>query len=90
MTELRGTPEIPSLRGQLIARWGGSSLQGLSAYINRAMPMQTPGALPPETNAAILAFIPKENGAPAGAANLASDPAALSTIAITGKPKSLP
>ena len=69
---LEGSYDIPSLKGQLIARWAGTPLGELSDYISRAMPMFAPGSLDAQANADILAYILKSNGYPAGAIELAS------------------
>lgn len=69
---LEGSYDIPSLKGQLIARWAGTPLADLFDYINRAMPMFAPGALSAQANADILAYILKSNGFPAGAGELPS------------------
>ncbi len=80
--DLRGTYDIPSLRGALIARWSTVPLGDLYAYIHSAMPMQAPGALSPAINADILAYILKSNGYPAGKQDLQPDPAALAQVQI--------
>lgn len=69
--DLAGSYDIPSLRGQLIARWAGTPLAELSDYIQRAMPMYAPGTLGAEANADILAYLLQTNNYPAGARELA-------------------
>jgi mono/diheme cytochrome c family protein len=88
--ELLGSYDTPSLRGRLIRHWSGTTLDGLADYLNRAMPIHTPGALSPAINADILAYILKANGYPAGAKDLESDPAALKTIRLTAPAGVLP
>ena len=81
--QLLGTYDTPSLRGRLVARWSGTTLDGLSGYINSAMPIHAPGALKPQANADMLAYILKANGYPAGARELPTAPDALKAIRFT-------
>jgi S-disulfanyl-L-cysteine oxidoreductase SoxD len=77
---LYGTGEIPPLKGRLIYNFRGSSVGALYDYVSRAMPQMAPGSLSPSDNAAIVAFLLKENDMPAGAERLPADQAALDAI----------
>jgi hypothetical protein len=46
------------------------------------MPQDAPGSLPPATYVAILAYLLREVGVPAGTTELTNDPAALQAITI--------
>src|SRR5690606_18664603 len=45
-----------------LAKWGASPLSDLSEYVHRSMPPVTPGGLPDESYAALIALIMHENG----------------------------
>lgn len=77
---LDGIGEIPSLKGRLIYNFRGSSVGALYDYVSRAMPQMAPGSLSPSANAAIVAFLLKENDMPAGAKRLPADQATLDAI----------
>lgn len=70
---LEGTYEVPALKGKFVANWAQRPVGNLYAYIGRAMPQNAPGSLPPEDNAALIAYILKANGYAAGAKPLPAD-----------------
>ncbi len=74
---LEGTYETPGLTGKFIANWGNRPLSDLFDYLGRAMPQFAPGTLTPEEDARIVAFLMKQNGAPAGNVALPADSTAL-------------
>ena len=78
--QLEGTVEVPGLVGKFVANWGGRPLGNLFDYLGRAMPQTAPGTLTPQENAELIAFILRENGAPAGNRVLPSESAALQRI----------
>lgn len=78
--DMLGSFEAPPLTGRLIANWSGNSLAGLSAYMQKAMPLFAPGSLSPEVNAKLIAYILKTEGYPAGRTPLPADGAALAKI----------
>ncbi|MBU6266523.1 MAG: c-type cytochrome [Sphingomonadales bacterium] len=80
--DLAGTWEIPALKGRFIANWGRARLSQLHDYMGHAMPQFAPGTLDPQDDSAIIAFLLRENGAPAGATPLPIDKAALARISI--------
>ena len=65
--------------------WGGRPLSELFSFIRAAMPKNEPGSLAPEEYAAIVAYILKLNGMPAGKEPLPADSAALDRIRIDPK-----
>lgn len=77
---LEGTVETPGLVGKFVANWGGRPLGNLFAYLGRVMPQNAPGTLSAEDNAALIAFILRANGAPAGNRPLSPDAAGLGRI----------
>jgi len=78
---LHGSFEVPPLTGKFIANWSNTSVGGLHAYVQEAMPLFAPGSLGAEDNAKIVAYMLHANGYPAGPAPLPSDGATLSKIA---------
>lgn len=62
--------------------WGGRPVSELYGFIRAAMPKNEPGSLTPEEYAAIVAYILKLNGMPAGKQPLPADSAALDRIRI--------
>jgi mono/diheme cytochrome c family protein len=65
---LTGTGEAPALQGpQFVSDFSGLSMDRLLDRIRTTMPQDNPGSLPREQYAAILAFLLKANGFPAGA-----------------------
>ncbi len=68
---LEGDVETAPLTGGVFqTNWNSVPLGKLYQRIRRDMPASKPGSLSPETDAAILAFILKANGFPAGDAEL--------------------
>jgi mono/diheme cytochrome c family protein len=68
--DLSGTFETPPLMGRFMPYWSGSTLDALFDYVSTAMPLDHPGALGPNANADILAFILKSNALPSGPTEL--------------------
>jgi len=64
---LAGTFETPPLMGRFIPYWAGTTMDVLFDYVSTAMPLDHPGSLGAGANAAIIAFLLKANGFPAGA-----------------------
>ena len=64
---LAGTFETPPLMGRFIPYWAGTTMDVMFDYVSTAMPLDRPGSLGPASNAAIVAFLLKANGFPAGA-----------------------
>ena len=68
----------PALAGkEFIAGWKSMTVADLFEKIRTQMPMTAPGTLSPQQTADLVAFILSANQFPAGATELASDPAAL-------------
>ncbi len=63
---LEGNGEAPPLVGHFIPDWEGTTLADLAEKIHDTMPLFAPGSLSTENTGAILAFILKSNGFPAG------------------------
>jgi mono/diheme cytochrome c family protein len=61
-------------------KWSGQSAFDLVDLIQRTMPDDAPGALTRGTYVAIVTYLMKLNGMPAGTAMLASDSAALRAV----------
>lgn len=78
--DMLGSFEAPPLTGRLIANWSGNSLGGLHTYLQKAMPLFAPGSLSPEATTALIAYILKTEGYPAGATPLPVNSAALAKI----------
>lgn len=74
---LEGTYEVPSLTGKFVAHWAQRPVGNLYDYLGRAMPQNAPGSLPPEDNAALIAYILKANGYAPGPKPLLADQARL-------------
>jgi mono/diheme cytochrome c family protein len=80
---LDGVGQAPALAGDdFKTNWNGQSVGDLFEKIRVTMPAGSPGKLKPEQNAAIVAFILKSNGFPAGPKELASDFDSLQKIKI--------
>ena len=77
---LQGNGEAPPLVGRFIPDWQGTSLADLFEKIHDTMPLFAPGSLSPDNTGAILAFVLKSNGFPAGTTALSVDGAALKQI----------
>jgi cytochrome c len=83
--DLRGDNTSPSLIGESFTfLWGDMEVGELAARIQKLMPPERPGSLPPQTYTDIVAFILQKNAFPAGNAELSTDPSALH-ILITAK-----
>lgn len=83
---LQGAFETPALTGRFVANWSGVPLAALLDYMTHAMPLSSPGALSAEDNADILAFILRENGAPAGKKPLPASVKALEGVRFPSVP----
>jgi cytochrome c len=70
---LWGTYEIPPLVGRFMPYWSGSTLDALLDYVSTAMPLDHPGALGPNADADIVAFILKSNDIPSGSTELSAE-----------------
>jgi mono/diheme cytochrome c family protein len=79
---LEGTYEIPPLKDRFLGNWAHAPLGRLFDYVSRAMPQFAPGSLTPDQNAAIVAFLLKQNNMPAGSKPMATDAAALDPVTI--------
>jgi mono/diheme cytochrome c family protein len=78
---LQGLLEAPALSGPRFSTdWRGGPVKDLYDYMAQYMPQDKPGKLPPETYAAITAFILKNNNIPAGTAELPPNPPATMMI----------
>ena len=76
-TNLRGGEMAPGLVGNtFLGGWSGQTLWSLFDFSIATMPQDNPGSTSPEAMNAILAYVLRENGFPAGSAELALDPAA--------------
>ncbi len=64
-------------------KWGGRSAYDLFERIRSTMPESKPGSLTQGTYAAIVAYLMKLNGMPAGTRRVSSDSTALTTIRLT-------
>ena len=77
---LEGSQGPPLVADAFISHWQKQPLSDLLNKIRNTMPADAPGALTPQQSADLVAHILKTGGFPAGAAELASDDAALSRI----------
>lgn len=64
------------------AKWNGQALSDLFSLVSSTMPKQEPATLEPEEYAQTLAYILRENGAPAGKEPLPASVKALKQIRI--------
>ncbi len=64
-------------------KWSGRSAYDLFERIRSTMPESKPGSLTLGTYAAIMAYLMKLNGMPAGTRRVSSDSTALTTIRLT-------
>jgi mono/diheme cytochrome c family protein len=85
---LTGGDQSPPLAGSaFLGNWNGQSLIDLQQRIKTTMPSDSIGIYDAKFVTDVVAFMLKANGFPAGAAELASDDAALKDIAIrTSRP----
>lgn len=72
----------PTFRG----RWFGRTLGELFGYLRREMPQTDPGTMSDAEYAALVAYLMRINGMPAGPTALAADSAALHRIRIDSVP----
>jgi S-disulfanyl-L-cysteine oxidoreductase SoxD len=87
MADLSGGEYAPALNAALFEyRWTNKTVEDLFRKILTTMPEDNPGTLDNGTCAAIVAYILKANGFPAGVTPLDKDPAPLGKIRITKKP----
>lgn len=76
-TNLRGGEMAPGLVGDtFLGGWSGETIWSLFDFSLATMPQDNPGSTSPEAMNAILAYVLRENGFPAGSEALALDPAA--------------
>ena len=74
---------ITEFRGRTFSLvWGGSTVGDLFQSISTLMPKDDPGNLSPEDYSAIISYMLRENGYPAGEEDLPADASALSHIRI--------
>jgi hypothetical protein len=70
----------PLSGGTFNANWNDLSLGDLFERMRTSMPQNSPGSLARQDNAAILAYILKSSGAPAGQSELPTQTELLGTI----------
>jgi S-disulfanyl-L-cysteine oxidoreductase SoxD len=81
LDDLAGDGFAPALRGpEFMSNWNGLSVGDLFERIRVSMPPSDPNSVTPQEKAAILAYLLKSGGFPAGQAELASDTATLKAI----------
>jgi mono/diheme cytochrome c family protein len=74
----------PPLVGQaFLDRWNGSSVFDMVQVIKQSMPQEAPDSLGMPAYVDIVSFVLKSNGAPAGDAELPTEPAALRQILVS-------
>lgn len=83
----QGTWEVPPLTGRFMGNWGHGSVGALADYIGRAMPQMAPATLEPQEKVALVAYLLRANGMPAGSKPLPADAAALAAITIEPAPR---
>ncbi len=84
--QLGGTDRAPALKGTgFLANWEDGSVNRLFTKIRDTMPPGNTDSLSPETKLDVLAYLLRENGFPAGAAELAANSDALDSLQITKK-----
>ena len=84
--ELKGSDLAPALQGaDFKGAWSGRTAAELFEKVQTTMPADQAGSLKPEQSADLVAYMFKLNEYPAGAAELASDMAALQQIKIASK-----
>ena len=80
---LAGDGFAPGLAGsEFLSNWNGTSVGDLFDRIRISMPPSSPGSVPAQSKADIIAFVLKFNKFPAGTTELASSVDALKDIAI--------
>jgi mono/diheme cytochrome c family protein len=76
----------PALVGEaFMQRWNGTTVSDMLATLRQTMPQDSPDSLGTPGYVDLIAFLLKSNSAPAGAAELPADPAALQGIKITDR-----
>ena len=83
---LAGTFEIPPLMGRFIPYWSGTTMDVMFDYVSTAMPLDRPGSLGPTSNAAIVAYLLKANGFPAGTKEFGATADAQKSISFDSAP----
>ena len=71
---------------EFASKWQGRTFWDLFSFVRESMPKSEPGSLTPGEYLAVLAYLLKMNGMPAGAAPLQQDSSALAKIRIDIKP----
>ena len=85
--DLRGDSTAPSLVGESFTfLWGDMEVGELLARMQKLMPPERPGSLPPQTYIDIVAFMLQKNAFPAGNMELSADPAALHILITASRP----
>lgn len=71
--------------GGFRAKWGGAGgIADLFRYVSTAMPLNAPGTLPKPDYAAVIAYLMRESGYPAGASPLPADSGTLAKLGPAG------
>tara|TARA_B100001123_G_scaffold423474_1_gene533681 strand:+ start:2831 stop:3247 length:417 start_codon:yes stop_codon:yes gene_type:complete len=79
----QGCHEIREFSGiRFTIRWSGQTVGELFEVISTTMPQGSPGSLAPDAYAAVVAFLLRLNGYPAGESTLRGDVGSLKTITI--------
>jgi hypothetical protein len=81
--DLLGMPGPPLLGEVFMNRWTGATADDMFQTIRRSMPQAAPDSLGLPAYADIVSYLLQSNGAPAGASELPTDPAALRQILVT-------
>jgi S-disulfanyl-L-cysteine oxidoreductase SoxD len=79
-TELTGGDAPDLVGGAFAADWDGLSVAQLFDRTRTSMPQDNPQSLSRDDTAAIISFVLRKNGFPAGSADMASAPEALNGI----------
>ena len=78
---LDGDGFAPGLTGsEFMSSWNGTTVGDLFDRVRQSMPPSSPGSVPAQAKADIVAYLLKANKFPAGHAELASESAALKDI----------
>jgi alcohol dehydrogenase (cytochrome c) len=78
----------PPLKGvDFREKWGSPSAEGLFSFTSTQMPPDRPGTLGDAVYAQLLAYMLRENGAPAGTRELPANPEALRALAAPDWPR---
>jgi len=86
--DLNGGESAPPLAGgQFMSNWDGLTASDLFKRMKESMPQNKPGSLSGQENADILAYMFQVNGFPAGKAELARQPEALTSIKLESQKK---